>query len=326
MPFPSTRENKIVDRVLSNIAHGYRNGKFVFDLAFPQANVDQREGRIIRFNEDELYLHDLLRTQGSNTLRLSGDWGSESYDLYEDAVEEELPIEQIKDTEFLPINLQRRCINRAMYRVQMAKESKQSALLQVFNNYLPTNRLALSGSTRWSDPSSNPEEQFDNAHTAILNACGMYANVGIASIEGFNALKRHPVIRDKFKYVRAGVVTKELVASVLGLKVLEISTAKYKQLNNPAAGRTSFFSNQFWMGYNPMYDDDNMMEIGKALPSINSDIDKPSFGYTYTLKDSLMAEEPYYERNNKTWYFPVSATRRPVLTGLGAGYLFTNVT
>ncbi|WP_204568360.1 hypothetical protein, partial [Collinsella tanakaei] len=69
-----------------------------------------------------------------------------------------------------------------------------------------------------------------------------------------------------------------------------------------------------------------MMEIGKALPSINSDIDKPSFGYTYTLKDSLMAEEPYYERNNKTWYFPVSATRRPVLTGMGAGYLFTNVT
>lgn len=326
MPFPSLAATRVVNPVLTNIAHGYRNGQFVGGLAFPKTFVGKRAGKIIRFNEDELYLHELRRSPGANTKRVSGDWGSDDYELYQDAVEEELPIEHIEESSDLPIDMQRRSINRAMYRIQLRQEFDELALLGSLTSYPAANRITLLGATQWSDTvNSNPEQQVDVAHQAILDACGMFANVGIISLRAFNAYKRHPIIRDKFKYVQKGVITKDMVAAVMGLKRLEIATAKFKSLTNPAAGRQEMFVNSFWMGYNPEFADDNMVDIGRPTPSVNSNIDAPSFGRNYMLKGTLMAEEPYYDRNSSTWYFPVKCDRRPVLTGMGAGYIFTNV-
>jgi hypothetical protein len=50
----------------------------------------------------------------------------------------------------------------------------------------------------------------------------------------------------------------------------------------------------------------------------------PSYGYTYQLAGYPLVEEPYYERNPKSWIYPVTDEVAPVMAGADAGYLIQN--
>ena len=50
----------------------------------------------------------------------------------------------------------------------------------------------------------------------------------------------------------------------------------------------------------------------------------PSYGYTYQLSGSPLVEEPYYDRNAKSWIYPVTRVEAPVMASASAGYLITN--
>jgi len=63
--------------------------------------------------------------------------------------------------------------------------------------------------------------------------------------------------------------------------------------------------------------------LAYTIPKSMAEMGSPSYGYTYQLSDYPIVEEAYYDRNTKTWYFPVTDARQPVLAGASAGYLFT---
>lgn len=322
MPFPTLEQTRIINPLLTTVAHAFKQPQFVGNLAFPPVSVQKRKGRILRFNEDEFFLHQLRRSPGANTMRVSGGWGSDEYSLYQDAIEEELPLEHLEESSDLPIDMQQRSINKAAARIALRLEFDQLTLLNTPANYPVANRLALLGTTQWSNAASDPEAQIDIAHEAILAACGLMANTAIFSLKAFNALKRHPLVRDKYKYVNANSITMEMVLAAFNLKRGGIAAARFINPANPGAGRQEMFANAAWIGYVP---DEAVVDMVGMQPSPEADMANPSFGYTYTLDGYPVSEEPYYERNTKTWYFPCTAERRPVLTGMGAGYLWSNV-
>jgi hypothetical protein len=321
MAYPSLQSIRIIDPILTNIAHGFRQPEFVGNLAFPPAPVMKRQGKIIRFNEDEFILHEMRRSPGANIQRVMGGWGNDDYELYQDAIEEKLPIEHLEEASDINIDMQRRSMNKAMRRIMLRLEVDQMTLLGDINQYPATNRLALSGTDRWSDPGSNIEAQIQTAHQAVLDGCGLLANTMILSLSAFFAMARHPLVRDKIKYTSMESVTPTMLAAMWNLRTVAIAAAKYILPNTTA--KVNVFDNRAWIGYVP---EQGVPVLGAVMPTSESSIDTPSFGYTYTLQDYPIAEQPYYEQNTRTWFFPVIAERRPVLTGLGAGYLWTSVT
>ena len=54
-----------------------------------------------------------------------------------------------------------------------------------------------------------------------------------------------------------------------------------------------------------------------------ADMGAPSYGYTYMLDGYPMVEVPYFDRNAKSWIFPVTRAEAPVLASASAGYLIT---
>ena len=50
-------------------------------------------------------------------------------------------------------------------------------------------------------------------------------------------------------------------------------------------------------------------------------MEEPSFGYTYTMKQHPLVEQPYYDANKRSTIYGVTYERRPVLTGQCAGFL-----
>jgi hypothetical protein len=55
-----------------------------------------------------------------------------------------------------------------------------------------------------------------------------------------------------------------------------------------------------------------------------ADMGTPTFGYTYNLSGYPIVEQPYFDRNAKSWFVPVTRAEAPVIAAATAGYLITN--
>jgi hypothetical protein len=324
MPQPSLGAQRIVDPVLTSVAHGVRQNGFVGSMAFPPVPVDKRKGKIIRFGEDEFYLHEMRRAPGTRILSVAGGYGSDDYELYQDAIEEVLPYEHLEESDLLPFSEKARRIRMAMRRIGIRLEYDQLTLLGDFTQYPITNRLLLSGASQFSDGTSNIEAAFDAAIDAIEAGCGCLPNTIIfGGRKAFNSVKRHPRIRDQYKYVNEKSIDVSMAINVLGFKRGAVALARWKNPLNPAAGKQLILNNKIWIGYVP---DSAMTDMySSVMPSANSDMDEPSFGYTYVLRNGMVARPERWSEEDLSYHFPVIADRAPVLTGMGAGYLFDNV-
>lgn len=322
MTYPSLDHTRVVNPILTSVMHGFKQPTFIGELAFPRVTVPTRKGKIIRFNEDEFYLHQLRRAPGANTMRVNGGWGADDYELFQDAIEEELPIEHLQEAEaVLPLDMQSRSIKKAAARIALRLEFDQITLLADVNSYPAANRIILGGPTQLSNAASDLEATFDAAFAAVLAGCGMLPNTIIWGYRAWLACKRHPLVRDKIKYTTSNAVTMEMMLAMLGATRGGVAAARYRDPSNPGLGRIPMaMDNAIAVLYVP---DAAVNDQVGMMPGVEADMAQPSFGYTYQLDP--FAEEPYYERNTKTWYFPATADRRPVLTGMGAGYLMLNV-
>ncbi|MFC3086888.1 hypothetical protein [Tabrizicola soli] len=54
-------------------------------------------------------------------------------------------------------------------------------------------------------------------------------------------------------------------------------------------------------------------------------MEQPSFGYTYTLKGHPFVKPPRWEGGKRSWIYGVTYERKPVLTGIASGFLFSNI-
>ncbi len=323
MPYQSLGSTRIVDKVLTRVAYGVRQSGLVGDVIFPLAPVTKREGSIVIFGDEEFFLHEMGRNPGDNIQEVSTEYGSGKYKLKQDAISEKIPIENIEEASDLPIDLTTRATKLVARRLNLGKEVAQMSMVANPLNYPTTNRAILAGVSQWSDPTSNPEAAIDAAFEAIQDGCGLMPNVGVISLRAFNALKRHPLVRDKFKYVDSRSITKQMIAAAFNLSRLEISMAKYK-IPGGSAAKIPVFNNSFWMGY-VEGEPDSPLDCN-PLPSANSSIDTPSFGYTYQLVNYPIIEQPWYDRTCNSWKVPGVAERKPVIAFPTAGFLFTNVT
>jgi hypothetical protein len=322
MPYQSLGNTRIVDKVLTRVAYGFRQLGFVGDLIFPLAPVSKRKGKILTFGREEFFLHEMGRMPGAQIRQVSSEYGSSDYELKQDAIAEKVPFELIEEASDLPINLTTRATTMVMRRLALRLEVDRMALAGNIASYPVTNRQILAGVSQWSDPTSNPELAIDTAVEVILDGCGMAPNVGIASLKAFNALKRHPLVRDKYKYTNANSITKEMVAKAFNLSRLEISAAKYALPSTPNT-LVPVFNNSFWMGY-IAGETDSPIDCN-PMPSPNSSIDSPSFGYTYQLENYPNIAQPWYDRTCQSWIIDGIAERKPVIAFSTAGFLFSNV-
>lgn len=321
MAQPSLSNIRIVDPILTRVAYGVRQPQFVGNFLAPPVTVEKRAGKIIRFGDDEFVLYSMRRAPGANITQVMGGWGNDVYELYQNSIAEKLPYEWIEEANELPMSLQERATRRAMRRLLLAREKEQADLMTDLTQYPTTHKLVLAGTNKFSDPDCPVFDLVDTAHSAILDKCGMYANSAIMDLDTFNALKNHPKVIERFVYRGTDgnnglLVSQDMLAQVLGLtRGIRLGLSRFKLPGDTET--TRIWGNYLIMAYVPEGSSETV------LPSTDSDLDMPAFAYTYQLENTPFIEEAYYEREVKSWLFPACADERPVLTGLGAGYIFS---
>lgn len=302
----STSESRIIDPILTTHARGYAQSEFVGHRLFPKVSVNARGGQVIEFGKEAFKKYQTRRTAGENTARIRFGYAGKPFALVQDSIEAVVPFEQLQDAAKVPgVDLAKRAVSLGLEVVQRALEEDQAALATDLNKYKANNKLVLSGSSKWSDDSSHPITNIDDAKEAVRKSIGLRPNVGLFSAKMWKDFKNNPNVRAAiFKDGDNNrVVTKDLAAEVLELDEVVIGDAISFDDNGEAV--------DVW-GYN---------FVLAYVPKTTAGAEQPSYGYTYELMGAPFVETPYSDRNAKSWLYPATYDRAPVISGMDAGFL-----
>lgn len=314
MPQMTPAQARVINPVLTNIAQGYQNNEFVGSLLFPQVSVGTRAGNIITFGkEDFMEYSGLARAPGSATKRVQFGYAGSAFALVDYSLEGALPIEVLQEglanDKGFSIDGASMAIRKTQDIMALRLEIAQANAATTLSNYGTDNRITLSGTSQWSDfgTTSDPIKVVEDAKDAIRAKTGKRPNVMVIGAAVLKALRQHPKIIDRVKYTGRDVPTLDLLANLFGVARVAVGEA----IKASDAGVFSdVWGKHAVLAYTEL----------SPLASMGT----PTFGYTYNLGGYPVAEEPYYDRNTKTWYFPVTRAEAPVIAGADAGYFIQN--
>jgi len=311
MPQMTPSGARIIDPVLSTIAQGYQNSDMVASSLFPQVSVPLRGGNIITFGKEDFMLYGTARAPGENTMRVQFGYSGAPYALIDYSLEGAVPIEVLQEGQNGPgIDHAAMAVRKVSAIMALRLEKQAADAARTAASYAAANKVTLSGTGQWSDftGTSQPIQNIETAKEAVRAATGKRPNTVVMGAAVMAKLRQHPIIVDRMKYTGRDVATVEILASLFGVQRVLVGDAIYS--NDAGTAFTDVWGKDVVVAYT-------------ELASVG-DMGAPTYGYTYNLNGYPMAEEPYYDRNSKSWLFPVTRAEAPVLASASAGYLITN--
>lgn len=303
---------RVVDPVLSTIAQGYSNSEMVASALFPAVPVPVRGGKIITFGKEDFMLYGSQRAPGENTKRVQFGYAGGNYALVDYGLEGQVPIEVIQEGQAVPgIDHAAMAVRKVSNIMALRLEKQAADIARTAASYAAANKTTLAGVTQWSDFTSDtslPIQNIETAKEAVRAATGKRPNTVVMGAAVMAKLRQHPNVVDRMKYTGRDVATAEILAALFGVQRVLVGDAIYS--NDAGTAFTDVWGKDVVVAYT---------ELGSV-----ADMGAPSYGYTYQLSGYPLAEEPYYDRNSKSWVFPVTRAEAPVLASASAGYLITN--
>jgi hypothetical protein len=78
---------------------------------------------------------------------------------------------------------------------------------------------------QWDQASSDPIQQFATLQESFIQNSGRKANKLVLGAHAYNALKNHPDLIDRIKYTQKGIVTTDLIATLLDVEKVYVCYA-----------------------------------------------------------------------------------------------------
>lgn len=305
---PNSSQRRVIDPILSSVVLGYKHPEHIGSILFPRIPVNVSAGKIITFNKDSFRLYNTARAPGSNTKRVTFGYAAGNYGLENHALEAVVPVEHQRDAENVPgIDLATGAVSGVMRIESLVLEKQQADLARDASKYDANHKSTLSGTDQWDDyANSDPKADIDAGREAIRSSTGMYPNVIEFPAKVWTKLKNHPVMLKLMASGERGIITTEIMAALLEIETVVVGKAIAFDDND---GSIEVWGKDVILAY---------------VPTIATTLEEPSFGYTYTMQGNPHVEDPYYERNIKSWVYGTQYERAPVLTGITSGYLIQN--
>lgn len=313
MPQMNPSAARVIDPILSAVARAVAvQSAPVADVLFPRVPVGQRGGKVISFSNEHFKLYNTARAPGANTKRVEFGYGSTDFALVDYSLEGSVPIELLQEAAAVPgIDKAQMAILKVRALQDLEREKQCADLALNAASYGAGNKVTLAGADQWSNPASDPFDDIRTAREAVRSQIGVRPNTMVLGPKVYNALANHP---DVLARLRGGAGADSTDRAPAALAEL----ARVFDLERVVEGGGIYHSGSAFVDIWGTF-----AVLAFTIPRSLAEMGSPSYGYTYQLEGYPIAEEPYYERNTKTWYFPVTDARQPVLAGAAAGYLIT---
>lgn len=307
----NTEQARVIDPVLTKTAQGYSHADRVGTVLFPYADIPQRGGNVLNFGKESFRKTNARRAPGADTKTIQLGYNGKAFSLVQDALNATVPREHLQDAEAVPgIDLSEAAVRTVMNNMTLSLECEQAEVATNFETYREGNRAEPSGDDLWSNPNSDPNASIDVAKDAVRARIGTEPNRMVISKPVFNALKRHPKIKDQFKYTSSESITTAMLAAYFELETLAVGKSVILDSPEDDADFSDVWGKDAVLAY---------------VPNDTRSFEEPSFGYTYRLKGHPFVEQAYWDNSKKSWIYGVTFDRLPLLTGVDAGFLFKSV-
>ncbi len=295
---------RIADPVLTELAQGYHNNELVGETLMPIVEVGKEEGVVPVFGREAFKVRETVRQIRAKSNRMEPD-GITSLPIMLEEHDLEYPIDYREDYE-AAFPLKKYALSVVQDSIALKRESQVASLVLNADNYDEGNKVVLSGTSQFTDKTSDPFGVFDDAIAAVKRSIGRAPNVCVIPANVWKVLKTHPALIEKIKYVQRGILTPELFAELVSLKHVKIGAA----VSSPdGTALEDIWKNDIVLAYSAL----------KATGEKGT-IYEPSFGYNVRRKGSLIVDT-YTENGGKIELVRCTDIIKPHLLGKAAGYL-----
>lgn len=296
---------RVVDPVLTNLAVGYTNAQLVGDQLMPFVLVDKEGGKIPLFGKEHFKIYNTERALRAKSNRINPeDIGG--VDVALDEHDLEYPIDYREDAESA-FPLQARATNTVVEGIRLRHEKMVADISQNPASYAASNKIALSGSSCFSETASDPEGVVSDAKAAIRSKVVREPNTMVIGYDSWRLLKKHPQLKAILSDTRPRLVQLNDLREIFEIENIVVGRAV---MANDAGVTSDIWGDNIVLAYVPGAGG------GQRSPY------EPSYGYTLRKKGNPVVdtrtEDGKIELVRNTDIF------RPFLLGADAGYLISN--
>lgn len=297
---------RVVDPILTNHSRGYSQTGLIGDQLLPIANMTTRAAKRIEFGRESFRRYQIRRAPGTGIAQVSFGYAGKPVALSQYALAGVTPAEHQEEAEAVPgIDLLSTSIDTVLAVIALEKEIQQANAARNPAIYAATNKVALAGAGKWSDPASRPDKDVEDAKEQIRGRTGRRPNVLTVGAKVRAALRVHPLVKDRYKHVTSDTITDAMLAQFFDVAKFLVGDAIVDDDNGNTA---DVWGNDAILAFVP----------GEGTPNINI----PAFGYTYRLVGHPYVKPAYYERSVNSWLNDVFDEWSPEVVGPDAGFLF----
>ncbi|EKT4104500.1 major capsid protein [Stenotrophomonas sp. LC732] len=298
---------RVVDPILSEHARGYRQAQLVASVLFPFADVAAYGGRVIEFGKESFKVYNSKRAPGAATKRVRFGYEGKPYSIIPSSLEAVVPREHMRDANAVPgINLATRAVNVVLRSQLLEYEVECAGIATNASNYDNDHKVTLTGTDVWSNDASDPASDVETGKEAVRASIGLYPNTMLLSATAFSKLKRHPKIIARSADSGIRKVTLDLLRQVFEIENIVVGAGVVAGANDE---------------FGDVWGTSVVLAYVSPGSDVNANAEEPSYGYGYRIEGMPLVEEPYYDKNAKSWIYGVSNDASPVLAGMAAGYL-----
>lgn len=242
MPQP-TRGDVHVVRSLTNLSVAYIQSAddFISMKAFPSVPVQFQSDKYFKFDSKD-FRRDNAKPRAPGTESAGGGfdittdtYSCEVYAMHKDVAD------QIRMNSDPGVDVDRSASEFVTQQLLIQKERNW------MTNYFATSIWGtdVTGSTdftQWDDGSSDPEADLDTGRSTIKKKTGLTANTLIVGYNVHQALKRHPLITERYKYTSPQSITAELLARYFEVDRYLVAGASYTTSQEGATDADAFIA------------------------------------------------------------------------------------
>lgn len=294
---------RIVDPVLSNLAYGYQNAELIADKLFPFAPVEKEGVKIPLFGKEHFMLYNTERALRARSNRINPpDIGEVTVTLTEHDLE--FPIDYREDAE-AAFPLQAYATGFVTGGIRLRNEVLVAGLVQNTASYPTGNKVTLSGTSKFSDPASDPQGVIETAKEAVRQKIVKTPNTMVIGASTWSILKRHAQMKGMLANDRNRVLRVQDLADFFEIPNIYIGQAVTAADNGTVS---DIWADNIVLAYVPQSDG-----ATDRTPF------EPSFGYT--LRKGRPQVDTYVESGGKIELVRSTEIFQPYLLGAEAGYL-----
>lgn len=231
-----------VDAALTDISIAYVQNQenFVADKIFPGVGVQKQTDKYFKFTKNDWFRDDAV-TKRAPEGESSGSGFPLSTDNYSaDVWATHVDInDQLRANADPAVPVEDAAAELCMQRMLIRKE-RQFATDYFATSIWGTDVVGGTNFAQWDDAASDPENDIDTGKRTILTNTGMEPNTLLVSYGCHQALKRHPLIKDRIKYTSSESVTAAIIAKFFELDRYFVAKGVYATNNEGAAEAYSF--------------------------------------------------------------------------------------